>query len=173
LKSFPNVYWNLSFDNVGDRFEYVRQGGLWSVFTANVKRLCDDFGASHVTFHPVYTIWNSINLEEYYDYAAADNFRVNWQLALPKVDKLYGFATDSFTTFGHKESIINRAVREIEKLNIIDPVVDGIKASLLADVARPDKDKDFLIWTDKMEKFMPPNKSFVELWPELNTLLCN
>ena len=174
LKSFPNVYWNLSFDNIGDRFEYVRQGGLWSVFTDNVKRLCDDFGADHVTFHPVYTIWNSINLEEYYEYAATGNFRVNWQLALPKIDKTYGFATDSFTTFGHKKSLIIRAVQEIERLTTVkDPVVDGIKASLIADTEQPNKDKDFLIWTNKMEKFMPPNKSFVELWPELNTLLSN
>ena len=127
-----------------------------------------------MTVHPVYTIWNSINLEEYYEYAATGNFRVNWQLALPKIDKTYGFATDSFTTFGHKKSLITRAVQEIDRLTAInDPVVDGIKASLLADTEKPDKDKDFLIWTDKMEKFMPPNKSFVELWPELNTLLSN
>jgi MoaA/NifB/PqqE/SkfB family radical SAM enzyme len=172
LKSFPNVYWNLSFDNVGDRFEYVRQGGLWSVFSDNVRRLCDDFGSNHVTFHPVYTIWNSINLEEYYEYAATGNFRVNWQLALPKLDDPY-LGTDSFITFGHKKSIIDRAVKEIEKLNIIDPTVDGIRASLISDIAQPDKDKNFLIWTERMEKFMPPNKSFAQLWPELNTLLCN
>ncbi len=40
-------------------------------------------------------------LEEYYEYAATGNFRVNWQLALPKIDSAYGLATDSFTTFGH------------------------------------------------------------------------
>jgi hypothetical protein len=94
-------------------------------------------------------------------------------LALPKVDSAHGFATDSFTTFGHKKSLITRAVQEIDRLTVKDPVVDGIKASLIADTEQPDKDKDFLIWTDKMEKFMPPNKSFVDLWPELNTLLCN
>ena len=173
LKSFPNVQWNLSFDNVGDRFEYGRQGGKWAVFADNVKRLRDDFGSSHVTFHPVYTIWNAINLHEYYEYAATGNFRVNWQMALPKVDEKYGLATDSFTTFGHKKSIIDRAIREIEQLSVIDPVVDGIKASLIADTEQSNKDNDFLVWTDKMEKFMPANKSFVELWPELNTLLSN
>lgn len=173
LKNFPNVYWNLSFDNVGNRFEYVRQGGKWSVFTDNVKRLCDDFGASHVTFHPVYTIWNAINLHEYYEYAAAGNFRVNWQMALPKTDKKSGLDTDGFTVFGHKKSIIDRAILEIEQLSVIDPVVDGIKTSLIAATAQPNKDKDFLIWTEKMEKFMPPDKPFNELWPELNTLLSN
>jgi len=94
-------------------------------------------------------------------------------MALPKIDNKYGLATDSFTTFGHKKSIIDRAIREIEQLTIIDPVVDGIKASLISDTVQSNKDKDFLVWTDKMEKFMPANKSFVELWPELNTLLSN
>lgn len=126
-----------------------------------------------MTFHPVYTIWNSINLEEYYEYASSGNFRVNWQLALPKIDSAYGFATDSFTTFGHKKSLITRAVQEIERLAVNDPVIDGIKASLIANTEQPNKDKDFLIWTNKMEKFMPPKKPFVELWPELNTLLQN
>jgi hypothetical protein len=157
---------------VGSKFEYVRQGAEWSVFTDNVKRLCDDFGSNHITFHPVYTIWNAINLEEYYEYAATNNFRVNWQLALSKLDRL-GYQSDTFITFGHKKSIINRAVQEIEKIKVNDPVLDNIKTSLISDTELAGKDKGFLEWTARMEKFMPPKKPFAELWPELNTLLQN
>jgi organic radical activating enzyme len=170
LKSFPNVYWNLSFDNVGNRFEYVRQGAKWDVFTDNVKRLCDDFGNSHVTFHPVYTIWNATNLAEFYDYAATGDFRVNWQLALPKMDT-HGYQSDGFIVYGHKTSIIDRAIQEIDRLNISDPVLQNIRTSLSSDAVVQGKDKKFLDWTARMEQFMPPNKPFAELWPELNTLL--
>lgn len=170
LKSFPNVYWNLSFDNVGDRFEYVRQGASWATFTDNVKRLCDDFGSSHVTFHPVYTIWNSTRLEEYYNYAGTNNFRVHWQLALPKIDE-FGFDTDSFIAFGHTQSIIKQAINEIDRIAVTDPILDNIKQSLIADIEIPGQSKKFVEWTRKMEKFMPPTKTFAELWPELNTLL--
>jgi MoaA/NifB/PqqE/SkfB family radical SAM enzyme len=95
LQRFPNVLWNLSFDNVGDRFEYVRQGAQWATFTDNLKRICDDFGPGRVTFHPVYTLWNAHNLEEYYEFAAKQNFRVNWQIALPKRDPK-GFESEGY-----------------------------------------------------------------------------
>ena len=172
LKQFPNVLWNLSFDNVGDRFEYVRQGASWEVFTDNVKRICDDFGPGRVTFHPVYTIWTALNLEEFYDYAATRDFRVNWQLALPKVDAEHGLATDSYVVFGHKRSIMERAILEIDKIKVNDPVLQGIKQSLINDTVTVDKNKQLLDWTARMEQFMPPAKPFAELWPELNTLLC-
>jgi MoaA/NifB/PqqE/SkfB family radical SAM enzyme len=171
LQRFPNVLWNLSFDNVGDRFEYVRQGAQWATFTDNLKRICDDFGPGRVTFHPVYTLWNAHNLEEYYEFAAKQNFRVNWQIALPKIDPK-GFESDGFLTFGHKRSIIERAIQEIDQVNVSDPVLQGIKDSLINDTEVADKSVKFLDWTTRMEQFMPPARPFAELWPELNTLLC-
>jgi hypothetical protein len=171
LKKFPNVLWDLSFDNVGDRFEYVRQGAKWDIFTDNVKRICDDFGPGHVSFHPVYTIWNALNLEEFYDYAATRDFRVRWQLALPKADAEHGLATDSYVVVGHKQSIMEQAILEIDKIKVNDPVLQGIKQSLINNTVTVDKDKQLLNWTARMEQFMPPAKPFAELWPELNTLL--
>jgi len=170
LKKFNMVLWNLSFDNIGDRFEYVRAGAEWVQFESNLERICDDFGAHRVTFHPVYTIWNSTCLEEYYEYADKKKLRVNWQVALPKVDN-YGLATDSFVVFGHKPKVIERAIREIEKLSVNDSALEGIKNSLVNSIEQPNKSKEFLDWTVKMEQFMPPRKTFDVLWPELNTLL--
>lgn len=173
LKSFPNVYWNLSFDNIGDRFEYVRQGASWQTFTENLERVCDDFGKDHVTFHPVYTIWNAINLEEFYEFADKRNFRVNWQLAIEKMDIARGIQdlrTDSFIVFGHNKYVIERAIKEIDQLNVADPALEGIKQKLITNIDAG-KSQEFLTWTGKMEQFMPAKKPFAELWPVLNTLL--
>lgn len=170
LQKFNMVLWNLSFDNIGDRFEYVRAGAEWEQFESNLERICNDFGAHRVTFHPVYTIWNSTCLEEYYEYADKRGLRVNWQVALPKVDN-YGLATDSFIVFGHNPKVIERAIREIEKLSVNDTSLMGIKNSLINSIEKPNKSKEFLDWTAKMEQFMPPRKTFDVLWPELNTLL--
>jgi MoaA/NifB/PqqE/SkfB family radical SAM enzyme len=170
LKKFPTVLWNLSFDNIGDKFEYVRHGAKWNVFTDNIKRLCDDFGAHRITFHPVYSIWNALNLQEFYEYAYTQNFKVSWQMAMPK-SGVNGIETESFITFGHKKIIMDAAVKEIESLNIDDPVVANIKQSLINNIEIPNKDQDFLTWTAKSESIIPPNKPFRELWPELNTLL--
>ena len=170
LKEFPNVYWNLSFDNVGNRFEYVREGANWELFKSNVRTLLTDFGKNHVTFHPVYHVWNALNLKEYYNFAEEmDGLVVNWQLGLPKVDD--AFPTDGFLTFGHNEKIINRAIEEIENLGIQDTTLSGIKESLLKDIPDETKGQRFLTWIREMENFMPPKKTFEELWPELNILL--
>ena len=170
LKKFPMVMWNLSFDNIGNRFEYVRHGAKWEIFTDNIKQLCDDFGKHHITFHPVYTIWNALNLKEYYEFASTQNFRVNWQMAMPK-SGVHEIETESFIAFGHKKSIMDAAVREIESVNVDDPIVDSIKQSLINNIEIPNKDQDFIKWTAESESIIPPNKPFSELWPELNKLL--
>lgn len=168
LKEFPRVYWNLSFDTVGDRFEYVRHGADWELLNNNIDKLINDFGSNHVTFHPVYSIWNALNLEEFYDFARTKGNRlVNWQMALPKVDTDLG--TDSFLVPGHNPAVIEAAVNEINKLDI--PVLNSIKQTLLDTSAVGNRSKNFLAWTAKMEQFMPPKNQFIELWPRLNTLL--
>mgnify|MGYP006105093205 CR=1 FL=1 len=170
LKEFPNIYWNLSFDTVGDRFEYVRQGADWELFKSNVKTLLNDFGKGHVTFHPVYHVWNALNLKEFYDFANdMGGLLVNWQLGLPKSDD--AFPTDGFLTFGHNKKIIQRAIQEIDRLGIENETLSGIRESLLADTPDNNKGERFLKWINEMEQFMPPKKPFDELWPELNTLL--
>ena len=171
LKGFKNVFWNLSFDNVGHRFEYVRAGANWSIFKSNVETMLKDFGPNHVTFHPVYTLWNALNLKEYYDFAEEmGNLRVNWQLGLAKVDDPE-YASDGFLVFGHNRKIIDAAIKEIETLNREDYFLTGVKDSLLKDQPVQDKGKKFLKWTVKVENLIPPKHTFKELWPELNTLL--
>lgn len=170
LQNFNMVLWNLSFDNIGDRFEYVRAGADWSQFEYNLKKICDDFGAHRVTFHPVYTIWNATRLEEYYEYAAKHNFRVQWQIALQKNDD-YGYKTDSFTVFGHSPKVIEQAIKEIDKLKLEDQALSGIKNSLIQSIEKPNKSKEFVTWTTRMEQLIPPRKAFNILWPELNTIL--
>ena len=170
LKFFPNVYWNLSFDNVGDRFEYVRHGGNWQLLKNNIQTLIQDFGKDRVTFHPVYTVWNALNLKEYYDFVEEmGGLYVNWQLGLPKKDD--AFPTDSFITFGHNSSVIERAIEEIDRLTVRDDTLSGIRHSLVSDKPVTNKGKKFLEWTAEMEEFMPPKKTFSALWPELNTLI--
>lgn len=170
LQNFDMVLWNLSFDNIGDRFEYVRAGAEWSQFEYNLKKICNDFGAHRVTFHPVYTIWNATRLEEYYEYAVKHDFRIQWQVALQKSDK-YGYDTDSFIVFGHNTKIIEMAIKEIDRLKLEDDTLSGIKNSLIKSIEKPNKSKEFISWTERMEHLIPPRKSFNILWPELNTIL--
>lgn len=171
LRYFKNTFWNLSFDNVGDRFEYVRAGADWDLLNKNIDILKQDFGKSHVTFHPVYHIWNATRLKELYDFSHnKENLLVNWQLGLPLVDP-YNSPTDSFLVFGHRQDIIDLALKEIDNIQVKDNFFDGIIDSLQKNVNDFSKAKRFLSWTQKNEQLVKPKKSFAELWPELNTLL--
>lgn len=171
LTEFKNTYWNLSFDNVGDRFEYVRAGADWNLLNQNIDILKQDFTANNVTFHPVYTIWNATRLRELYDFAdAKGNLRVNWQLGLATVDP-NNDPTDSFLIFGHSKSIIDLALQEIDSLDFDDYFLTGVKQSLLDDVEDTAKAARFMAWTKRSEQIVTPKYSFADLWPELNNIL--
>ena len=89
---------------------------------------------------------------------------------LAKVDEPE-YASDGFLVFGHNRQIINRAIEEIETLDREDYFLTGVKQSLINDQPVDGKGTNFLEWTDKVEKLIPPKYTFKELWPELNTLL--
>jgi len=171
LKQFKNTYWNLSFDNVQDRFEYVRAGADWNLLNQNIEIMKKDFTANNVTLHPVYTIWNSTRLRELYDFAdLKGNMRVNWQLGLATEDHMND-ATDSFLVFGHNKSVIDLALQEIDSLEFDDYFLTGVKQSLLDDVEDATKGSRFMAWTERSEQIVKPKHTFAELWPELNNIL--
>lgn len=169
LKGFRNIHWNISFDNVGDKFEYVRNGGSWELLTHNIKKMLNDFGPC-VDFHPIYTVWNATDLCEYYRFADSLGIsdRVCWNVALSRIDYL---ATDSFEVFGHNRRFIDLAIEEISRVEHRNKFFNGLKISLVNDSEIAGKDREFLEWTEKMEKVIPPKKSFKELWPEVYKIL--
>ena len=171
LLNFPKTYWNLSFDNIEDRFEYVRAGGNWQLLCKNIEQLKIDFTRNNVTLHPVYTIFNATRLKELYEFAnSKGNLRVNWQLGLASDDP-HNLPTDSFLAFGHCKPIRDLAVQEIDSLNFDDSFLTGVKQSLSDDIEDSTKSKRFLDWIQKMEQTIVPKHSFQDLWPELNILL--
>lgn len=169
LKQFYNVHWNISFDNVDKRFEYVRHGADWKVFTYNLDKIKNDF-SKNIVCHPVYSIWNALNLNEYYQFADFHNLPVSWQLALPRED-LTDWSTDSFIVFGHKNNIIESAIDEIDKVNRNDLTLNDIRSKLINNITDPNKNKEFLIFIEKLESLVPSVNTFNKLWPDLYSKL--
>lgn len=164
LKGRDNVHWNLSVDNVGDRFEYVRYGANWAQLEHNIRVLKEDFGIHRVFLHPVYGIWSATNLVEYFEFADRHQLNIGWQLANPS----YGaYGTDSFSVFDYNQDIKDMALRELERVNSNDPFLAGVKQSLLTTPSKPGMEKQFLDWTRRIESLMPTDKPFKQLWPEL------
>lgn len=81
LAQRQRVGWSLSFDNVGDRFEYVRHGGAWALLLKNldaIQQLMRDQG-HWGGIHAVYNIYNATNLQELTDFARQRGLAIHWQ----------------------------------------------------------------------------------------------
>jgi sulfatase maturation enzyme AslB (radical SAM superfamily) len=78
LAQRSRVGWNISIDNAGERFEYVRHGGTWSQIERNIKTIQACAGHS-VGIHPLYNIYNATRLSELIGWAQDQKISVHWQ----------------------------------------------------------------------------------------------
>lgn len=173
LHNFSNIIWNLSFDNIGDKFEYVRHGSSWDLLLLNIERLKQDFGLGRIVLHPVYSIWNAVDIQELIDFSQQLGVEVRWQLA--NEDERYPELLGGFSVFAHNDNIKSLARAHINSLSNVDRrsqlFFNNIKQSLISSDAIPNRAQHFLMWTAKMEQLLPSVHTFENLWPELNTLL--
>lgn len=81
LAKRSRVGWSMSFDNIADRFEYVRYGGDWTVLQENLKiiqQLMQSQG-HWGGVHAVYSIYNATRLCEFRQFVADAGATVLWQ----------------------------------------------------------------------------------------------
>lgn len=169
IRKFENVIWNISFDNIEDRFEYVRHGASWDLLTKNLDTVANDFGLHTINFHPVYSIWSAFALKEFVDFSQERGVRVSWQLAneyeTDNVEFLAGFRV-----FNHSEAVRLAAIEHIDSIKT-NSFFDQVKSSLLIGEPIPGIGRRFLRWTDEVERLAPPKKTFKQLWPQVWDLL--
>lgn len=67
LLDFPHVQWQVSFECIGPRFEYVRHNGVWDTFEHNLRYIHERSGEKIRVF-PTYCVYSALNLSEFYDY---------------------------------------------------------------------------------------------------------
>lgn len=76
LEKKNHISFSVSFETIGEKFEYVRHGAKWDVFLSNLKILKEKF---MVTAMPLYCCYSAFNLMEYYDFINEHNLHVKWQ----------------------------------------------------------------------------------------------
>lgn len=64
----PNCSWGVSFETIGERFEYVRYGAKWDTFVTNLKLLTSLIGENRIVVHPAYCAYTALHLCEFYDF---------------------------------------------------------------------------------------------------------
>jgi MoaA/NifB/PqqE/SkfB family radical SAM enzyme len=177
------VGWSMSFDNIGDRFEYVRWGSSWNQLDTNVTKVSDHLRVSkhYGGIQSVYNIYNCTRLIELKEYAISKGIQITWQV-------VYG---DQLDPTQHNESVRKLAIDEIEKYKLKFPsahtdinFLNGIKKQLVTGntgyatlhgnmkAMNPDnitRSKDFLRFTDDIENIWHPDQKgqFAKLWPDI------
>ena len=160
------VGWSMSFDNIGDRFEYVRWGSSWQQLDKNVTTVSERIKNSqqHGGIQAVYTIYNCTRLCELKQYAEDKNITITWQ-------HVWG---DQLDPHQHNRAIKELALAELKRykdnFDLRPAEADWVENQLLQFESRDDnQSKQFLEFTKDLEnKWHPDQKGqFAKLWSEI------
>lgn len=180
LTKKTNVNWCVSFENLGDEFEYVRHGATWERMQRNLAMIKTN--PTHTfMLKPTYNLLSATRLKELYDFTNELEFQIHWQtlihpdqlcvtafskpvrdLCLQAIDDL--FESNSYknfvsrTNFSQGEDFFKHVKNEITAKNLTD---NGTIVDL-----------KFRNWVNEYEsKYAADVKKFAELWPELDGLV--
>lgn len=120
LATRNKVGWSMSFDNTGDRLEYVRHGASWDTIQKNlqiIKGLMKSNG-HWGGIHAVYNIYNATRICELREFADATQTTVLWQNL---------FQPDYLDPFLHGPQVAKDAINEIEKFYALGTATDAEK----------------------------------------------
>lgn len=81
LSKRQRVGWSMSFDNIGNKFEYVRYEASWDLMLHNLD-LIQDLMRNHGHWggiHAVYNLYNATRLVEFKQFATERGLSIKWQ----------------------------------------------------------------------------------------------
>jgi len=174
LRQRSRVGWSISFDNIGDRFEYVRYGASWKLMLHNLD-LVQDLMKNNGHWggiHAVYNLYNATRLCEFKTFAQDRGLVIRWQnLGTPsELDP---------RNYGKEIAVL--AAKEIQKMydtfeidaqeqDLFDSAFSTYIAKEQVDPARLTQLNTFV---NNIENIYHTDKSgeFARLWPEFGELL--
>ena len=168
------VRWEISFDNIKEKFEYVRHGGKWDLLVDNIKKISKLKG-HEVGIHAVYNLYNCTNLCELKEFALdigkffdlPDGLPITWQSITHRP-----YALD---TFNYGTEITQLAVNEIKKLQENYPLNNNEQTFFMGamkyynNIKTPNKKmlNQLSKFVEEIENFNTDQKNnFYKLWPE-------
>lgn len=174
LAQRKKVGWSMSFDNIGERFEYVRYGGKWDQVLHNLTIVKDLFkNQGHWGgIHAVYNIYNATRITEFRQFAAEQGVSVLWQNL---------FQPDYLDPFLHGVEVAAPAAEEIERFYATGLATDGDRAFLdqalrnyrAVSESKPAMARKLAKHIQEIETQYHSDQAgqFAKLWPELQILI--
>ena len=166
----PVVNWGISFETVGNRFEYVRRGASWNIFKDNIDYLNRKKNEdSNIEAHALYSVYSAFNLIEFYEFILEKKFHnVFWNLLESSGNNV------DVNVMNMSYTLRQKAIEEIEKCQKLFPNAPGLKF-LIEIKNKMEKNSSTIqgneskIFADieNIEKKLNNYNSFRELWPEI------
>lgn len=170
LKKFSKVFIDVSFENVSNRYEYVRQNGSWELLLKNID-IVKQLPGFHLSALPIYNIYSAMDLFDYHQFLVDKEFaNCHWHRI---------HTPSSLDVIHHSKEIKKLALDELYRTrdkffgaNIYDDTFFQNMITLLeSNVARPVT--GMTQFTQDIETLYHKNKkhTFYQLWPEFKNLI--
>ena len=167
------IHFGVSFETIGQRYEYVRHGAKWSTFNENLDYIKNRRPGVGIDAQSLYSIYSAFNLVEFYQYIAEKNMFTNvcWNLLESSGENQHA------SILKLSRRLKDRAVQEIEQVEKLFPGMPGvndligIKSELINNIEfeSDPKDQNFLDEMSNVELLLkkPNGTKFKDLWQEL------
>ena len=159
----------MSFDNTGERFEYVRHGSTFDRLDKNINRIGAQiqFNNHHGGIHAVYNIYNCTRLRELRQYADIKRLKILWQTL---------YQPEYLDPARHNQYVRDIALREIELFEQEygpEDFFQHVKTGLQNIATDSSVREDFWQHIEDIENRYHPDQrgGFARLWPELFMLI--
>lgn len=118
----PNLHIGVSFETVGDRYEYVRHGASWKTFNDNLDYVKLTKPNVSIDAHSLYSIYSAFNLVEFYEYIINKNLfqGVFWNLLESSGENMHA------SVFKLNRSLKEKAIAEIDRVIELFPLAPGV-----------------------------------------------
>jgi len=178
LLDMQNVMWDISFETVDLRFEYVRQGASWSTMILNLRMLQDaiaDRPGHRVGITGQYSVYNCLDLVDLYrhfDLYALPTLRLN-ELQYPHELSVFSLPTDLMRQAAEQAILATeytKRTHQHDQTELLLNIADRLNTS---NNDHADIEKLYEWHAYQEEKYWPNSTlTFESLWPKFrkNTL---
>ena len=173
LSQRQRVGWSISFDNLGDRFEYVRHGASWKLMLHNLDLVQDLMknNGHRGGIHAVYNLYNATRLLEFKKFADERGLSIRWQNIGHAVlnQRIYGKEIAGLV-LQEAQTVLDTCKVDDQEKELFNSMITHCKTQTQSDIHALNKLKMFV---DEIENKYHPDKAgeFARLWPEFGELL--
>lgn len=169
------IVWNISLENIGEQFEYVRSGGSWAQIQKNLE-LLQTHWSDNISINMVYSVFSAFNLAETFEYFSRlgikkiNLFPVNQNDTIDIAnfpDQIRKIAADQLQLAQHQHfNSIHPEDRDFYPIQGVNSLLEFLLNSHSKNTVTLEQFDKKIKWYDQWNE-----KKFVDLWPDVDKMI--